>query len=105
MDIQELITTIKNDILLLLKDNQLHLFPKIENEINSYFIQSEEKIKKWHSLYTEGVLSLDEIEWLLASQKELISLEILKTIGMSQIKINRIVNNILKIILKTIIRV
>jgi hypothetical protein len=46
---------------------------------------------------------MDEIEWLLESQKELITLEVLQNIGVSQLKINSIKNSILKIILKAII--
>lgn len=103
MDIQKLISDIKSHMLLLLKENQLHLFPKIENHINTYFLESEERIKKWQLLYAEGVLQMDEIEWLLESQKELLTLEILQNIGLSQLKINRIKNGILKIILKAII--
>ncbi len=103
MDIQKLISDIKSHLLLLLKENQLHLFPKIESNLNNYFLESEEKIKKWQLLYAEGILQMDEIEWLLESQKELITLEALQNIGVSQLKINRIKNGILKIILKAII--
>lgn len=103
MDIQKLISDIKNNLFLLLKEHQLHLLPKIENNINNYFLESEEKIKKWQLLYTEGILNLDEIEWLLESQKELITLEFLKNLGLSQLKINSMKNNILKLILKAII--
>lgn len=84
-------------------ENHLTFPPKIEEEINRYLKQSEEKLNKWHSLYIEGLLSLEEIEWLIISQKDLISLESLKDAGLSQIKINAIQNSILKIILKSII--
>jgi hypothetical protein len=87
----------------LLKENQLHLFPKIESNLNNYFLESEEKIKKWQLLYAEGILQMDEIEWLLESQKELITLEVLQNIGVSQLKINSIKTSVLKIILKAII--
>lgn len=103
MDIQKLISDIKNHLLLLLKENQLHLFPKIETNLNKYFLESEEKIKKWQLLYAEGVLQMDEIEWLLESQKELITIDVLQKAGISQLKINSIKNSILKIILKAII--
>ena len=87
----------------MLKENQLHLFPKIESNLNNYFLESEEKIKKWQLLYAEGILQMDEIEWLLESQKELITLEVLQNIGVSQLKINSIKTSVLKIILKAII--
>lgn len=87
----------------MLKENQLHLFPKIESNLNNYFLESEEKIKKWQLLYAEGILQMDEIEWLLESQKELITLEALQNIGISQLKINSIKTSVLKIILKAII--
>lgn len=87
----------------MLKENQLHLFPKIESNLNNYFLESEEKIKKWQLLYAEGILQMDEIEWLLESQKELITLEALQNIGVSQLKINSIKTSVLKIILKAII--
>lgn len=97
------ISEIKTNIIMSFDENHLTFPPKIEEEINRYLKQSEEKLNKWHSLYQEGLLSLEEIEWLIISQKELINLEALKDAGLSQIKINAMLNSILKIILKSII--
>lgn len=97
------IANIKTNIIALFDENQLTFPPKIEEDINHYLKQSEEKLNKWHALYHEGLLSLDEIEWLVISQRELITLSVLRSIGVNQAKINALQNSILKIILKTII--
>ena len=97
------IANIKTNIIALFHENHLTFPPKIEEEINSYLKQSEEKLNKWRSLYQEGLLSLEEMEWLIISQKEMITLSALKEVGLSQIKLNVIQNSILKIILKSII--
>ena len=97
------ISEIKTNIIMSFDENHLTFPPKIEREINRYLEQSEDKLNKWQALYQEGLLSLEEIEWLIISQKELINLEALKEAGLSQIKINAIQNSILKIILKSII--
>lgn len=97
------ISDIKSGIINLFEENQWTSFAPIENEINLFLQQSEEKLKKWHFLYREGLLSLDEIEWLVISQRESITLQVLKNAGINQIKINTLQNSILKIILKSII--
>lgn len=97
------ISEIKTNIIALFDENHLTFPPKIEDEINEYLKLSDEKLNKWHVLYQEGMLSLDEVEWLVISQRELITLQVLKDAGLNQTKINELQNSILKIILKTIL--
>jgi hypothetical protein len=103
MQTSTFISNIKTNIITLFDENHLTFPPKIEEEVNDYLKQSEERLQKWQTLYKEGLLTLDETEWLVISQRELITLHMLKSFGVNQATINALQNSILKIILKTII--
>ena len=45
-----------------------------------------------------NVLTKEEFEWLLKSQKDLVTLKALQTVGISKIRLNNIKNSILKTI-------
>ncbi|MDI9309521.1 MAG: hypothetical protein QM535_04850 [Limnohabitans sp.] len=102
MDIEKLLKEIESQVLGLLK-NQVALFPKFKNDISVFIKNSQDKIKKWQGLYIEGHIDEEELEWLLNSQKNLLVLESLKNIGLSQIKANRLKNDIIKIVFQVIL--
>lgn len=102
MDIESLLKDIKSQLEFLLK-NQIQLFSKIETDIDTFVKLTEQKIIKWQNLYAEGNLDEEDLKWLLKSQKDLLVLEGLKNLGLSQIKINKLKNDILNILFKAII--
>lgn len=102
MDIDKLLKDIEAQVLNVLK-NQAALFPKFKNEISAFIKLSQDKINRWQGLYAEGHIDEEELEWLLNSQKNLLVLESLKNIGLSQIKANRLKNDIIKIVFQVIL--
>lgn len=102
MDIESLLKDIKSQLELLLK-NQVQLFSKIETDADAFVRATEQKLIKWQNLYAEGNLDEEDLKWLLKSQKDLLVLEGLKNLGLSQIKINKLKNDILNILFKAII--
>ncbi|KQB39456.1 hypothetical protein RC62_1137 [Flavobacterium aquidurense] len=97
--IEELKSKLKTIITKSYKDNKAEL----EKDLNEFLEKSKEKLERWMSLFASGNLTEEELEWLLKSQLDLVSLQALQTTGISKIKLNAIKNNILKIIFKVII--
>lgn len=76
---------------------------ELEKDLNTFLETSKEKLERWMILFSTGDLTEEELEWLLKSQLDLMTLQALQTTGISKIKLNAIKNNIIKTIFKVII--
>ncbi|MBF7093529.1 hypothetical protein IUY40_18510 [Flavobacterium sp. ALJ2] len=97
--IEELKNKLKVSIAKSYKDNKSEL----EKDLNAFLETSKEKLERWMILFSIGDLTEEELEWLLKSQLDLMTLQTLQTTGISKIKLNAIKNNIIKMIFKVII--
>ncbi len=104
MDIEKILTEIKNQILELLNSKYKEFEPELKKDINRFLAESKEKLERWALLLINKSITKDELEWLLKSQQELVVLQTLQVAGISRIKINNLKNNILNIVFKTIIK-
>ncbi len=98
MDIEKLIKELKEALLILLGNKYKEFKPETQKDITVFLKDSEEKLKRWVQLLAEGSLTKEEFEWLLKSQKDLVTLKALQTVGISKIRLNNIKNSILKTI-------
>jgi hypothetical protein len=97
--IEELKSKLKVSITKSYKDNKSEL----EKDLNAFLETSKEKLERWMILFSTGELTEEELEWLLKSQLDLMTLQALQSTGISKIKLNAIKNNIIKMIFKVII--
>ncbi|MCO6161705.1 hypothetical protein [Flavobacterium sp. NRK F7] len=98
MDIEKLIKELKEALLTLLGNKYKEFKPEIQKDITVFLKDSEEKLKRWIQLLAEDSITKEEFEWLLKSQKDLLTLKALQTVGISKIRLNNIKNSILKTI-------
>lgn len=103
MDIEKLIKDLKESLLTLLGDKHKEFRPEIEKEIKAFLKQSEDKLKRWILLYADASLTKDEFEWLLKSQKDLLTLKTIQAAGLSKIRVNNLKNSIIKTIFDIVI--
>lgn len=96
--IEELKDKLKVIITKSYKENKTEL----EKDLNAFLEISKEKLERWMFLFSIGDLTEDELEWLLKSQLDLVTLQALQTTGISKIKLNALKNNIIKMIFKVI---
>ncbi|WP_130734862.1 hypothetical protein [Flavobacterium sp. J27] len=103
MDIEKLIKDLKESLLTLLGNKYKEFKPEIQKDITSFLKESEEKLKRWALLLADGSITKEELEWLLKSQKDLVALKAIQTVGISKIKLNNIKNSIIKTIFEIVV--
>ncbi len=74
-----------------------------EIDIQEFLKLAAPKLQRWMRLVFLKELSYEELEWLVASQKELLVLQGLKQNGVSKIRLDQFQNSVLNIIIDTII--
>lgn len=103
MNTNNLVQEIKEKVRLLIAESYKDFKPGLEKDLKTFLETSAEKLERWTILYANEGINEEELEWLLKSQVDLISLQALQTAGISKIKLNAFKNNILKLIFKIII--
>ena len=105
MDIEKLLKELKIQLLALLEGNFNEFKPELQKEITLFLEQSKDKLVRWTLLLADQSITKDEFEWLIKSQKDLLTLKALQTAGISKIRINNLKNSIIQTIIKTVLMV
>lgn len=103
MDHNKLIEELKSKSKAIIINSYKSNKSELEKDLNTFLETSKEKLERWMILFSTGDLTEEELEWLLKSQLDLMTLQALQTTGISKIKLNAIKNNIIKTIFKVII--
>ncbi|MEL6811904.1 MAG: hypothetical protein AAFP76_11260 [Bacteroidota bacterium] len=99
MDFEKLFKELKNDVLNLIKDKFGQEGENIKDDVTLFFNSSKAKLKRWTELLATGVISAEEYELLLKSQKDLVVMTSLHKAGVSSIKLGHFKNSVIKLIL------
>ena len=103
MNNNNLIEEIKEKVKSLISKNYKDLKPQLEKDLKTFLETSAEKLERWAILYANEGINEEELQWLLKSQLDLVSLQALQAAGISKIKLNNLKNNIIKLIFEIII--
>ncbi|PIF30744.1 hypothetical protein CLU81_1191 [Flavobacterium sp. 9] len=103
MDNDKFIGELKSKLKTIITNSYKDLKPELEKDLNAFLETSREKLERWFTLSASGDITEEELEWLIKSQLDLVTLQTLQTAGISKIRLNTLKNNIAKIIFKVII--
>lgn len=103
MDFEQLLKDLKADLIALAKDKYNTDGNEIIKDMETYLKHSKEKLKKWSTLFVQGAIDKDELAWLLKSQKDLLTLKALQSVGISKISLGHFKNSIVDTVLDRII--
>jgi hypothetical protein len=103
MDIEQLLNEIKQQLVENLSPKLNDLKLDLQKDINTFLENSRQKLERWILLLIDKSITKDELEWLLKSQRDLITLQALQSAGLSKIKLNSIKNNIIKTVFQVVI--
>ena len=62
-------------------------------------------VREWTSLYNQGQISEDELKSLIAGQKNLIELEVLKVRGLAKVAMDEMINGVINIVISHAIKI
>jgi len=94
---------LKDKVKKLITDNYNDFKPELEKDLKTFLETSAEKLERWATLYANQEINDEELEWLLKSQLDFVSLQALQAAGISKIKLNKLKNNVIKLIFEIII--
>jgi len=102
MDFELLLKQLKENLLAVLKEKYPNLRGQSKKDIEAFIKSAKEKLERWVLMLSKSQINLEEFEWLLQSQKDLLSLKQLYATGTSKIALGHLKNKIIKVVLDTV---
>jgi len=102
MDFEKLLNELKASLVEVFGEKWQNLNAESEKDIEQFLNDSKFKLKRWTELLVDGSIDLDDFEWLVKSQKDLLFMHSLKTVGVNKISLGHFKNKVLATIIEVV---
>jgi hypothetical protein len=94
----DFLSTLKNDLLNFAKENIDEYKDELLKDGNAFVEKTQKDLKRWTEGLAVGALSKKDFEFLLKGKTDLAEMEALKQLGLSKIRINKIKDGVIGIV-------
>lgn len=98
MDFEKLLKELKSGLIKLFGEKWQDLKGESKKDIEQFLNDSKEKLKRWTELLVNGDIDLEDYEWLVKSQKDLMLMQALHSAGVHKISLGHFKNKVIKTI-------
>jgi hypothetical protein len=95
----EFISTVKDDLLDFAKGNLEEHKDELLKDGNAFVRRTKKDLERWTEGLTTGALTKEDFEFLLKGKKDLAEMEALKQLGLSKIRINKITDGVIGVVI------
>jgi len=100
----EFVSTLKNDLLDFAKENLEEYKDEILKDGILFIEKAKSDLERWTEGLASGALSKADFEFLLKGKKDLAQMEALKQLGLSKIRITKITNGIIDVVVGSAVK-
>lgn len=100
----EFLSTIKDDLLEFAKENFEEYKDELLKDSNEFVKRAKRDLERWTEGLASGALSKADFEFLLKGKRDLAEMEALKQLGLSKIRVNKITNGIIDIVVGSAVK-
>jgi len=100
----EFLSTIKDDLLEFAKENLEEYKDELLKDGNAFVKKTKIDLERWTEGLASGALSKNDFEFLLKGKKDLAEMEALKQLGLSKIRISKITNSIIDVVVSSAVK-
>ena len=100
----DFLSTLKNDLLDFAKENLNEYKDELLKDGNAFIEKTREDLQRWTESLASGALSKADFEFLLKGKKDLAEMETLKQLGLSKIRIKKITDGVIDIVMGSAVK-
>ncbi|OGU79896.1 MAG: hypothetical protein A2W11_08080 [Ignavibacteria bacterium RBG_16_35_7] len=100
----DFVSTLKSDLLDFAKENLEEYKEELLKDGTLFIEKTKSDIERWTEGLASGALSKEDFEFLLKGKKDLAQMETLKQLGLSQIRITKITNGIIDVVVGSAVK-
>ena len=83
------VDSIRDGVEILAKNTVTDAVDQAQSDAQSFIDNSEVSLRRWGDALAQGIITRDDFEYLIGGQKDLAKLNALKTLGLTQIRLER----------------
>lgn len=102
MDFEKILKELKSSLVELFGDKWEDLKGESKKDIDQFLEDSKDKLKRWTELLVNGDIDLDDYEWLVKSQKDIMLMQALHSAGVHKISLGHFKNKVIKTIIDVV---
>ncbi len=102
MDFEAILKELKASLITLFGEKWGHLNGESKRDIDQFLNDSKEKLERWTLLLVNGAIDLEDYEWLIKSQKDLVLMNALHSAGVSKISLGHFKNKVIKTVVDVV---
>jgi hypothetical protein len=100
----DFVSTLKNDLLDFAKENLEEYKDELLKDGTLFIEKTKSDLERWTEGLASGALSATDFEFLLKGKKDLAQMEALKQLGLSKIRITKITNSIIDVVVGSAVK-
>jgi hypothetical protein len=100
----DFVSTLKNDLLDFAKENLEEYKDELLKDGTLFIEKTKSDLERWTEGLASGAISAADLEFLLKGKKDLAQMEALKQLGLSKIRITKITNGIIDVVVGSAVK-
>ena len=100
----EFVSILKNDLLDFAKENLEEYKDELLKDGTMFIEKTKSDLERWTEGLATGALSTTDFEFLIKGKKDLAQMEALKQLGLSKIRITKITNGIIDVVVGSAVK-
>ena len=100
----EFLSIIKDDLLEFAKENLEEYKDELLKDGNEFVKKAKKDLERWTEGLASGALSKADFEFLLKGKRDLAEMEALKQLGLSKIRVNKITNGVIDVVVGSAVK-
>jgi len=100
----DFVSTLKNDLLDFAKENLEEYKDELLKDGTLFIEKAKSDLERWTEGLASGALSPADFEFFLKGKKDLAQMEALKQLGLSKIRITKITNSIIDVVVGSAVK-
>ena len=102
MDFEVILKEMTKSLVDLFGEKWSDLKGEAKKDVDQFLKDSKEKLKRWTVLLAAGEIDLEDYEWLVKSQKDLMLMQALHSAGVHKISLGHFKNKVIKTIIDVV---
>ncbi|MBE0571098.1 MAG: hypothetical protein IH618_06085 [Ignavibacteriaceae bacterium] len=100
----DFVSTLKSDLLDFAKENLAEYKDELLKDGTLFIEKAKSDLERWTEGLASGALSKEDFEFLLKGKKDLAQMEALKQLGLSKIRITKITNSVIDVVVGSAVK-
>lgn len=100
----DFLSIVKDDLMEFAKENLNEYKDELLKDGSAFVTKAKEDLERWTAALATGALSQADFEFLLKGKKDLAEMESLKQLGLSKIRISKITNGVIDVVVGSAVK-